>query len=232
MYLELIVYAIILFAALRISVWLIKILPVRKAIKKRLLRVFPIIEFFLWIGFVIWVVSNLLQDTFIFKPIILSLLLIGILLLAWFVLKDFIAGLVLKTQIDIKIGDKIKIAESDGIITDIGYLALQIESESGEIELIPYSHVKSRKLIKPNPNTFFVKELIRLDVAKTMQINELTEKIRRIILNSPYSAVTKQPVFNKIDERNDDFHLEIYVFVLNKNHAKLLKEKVLTDLQV
>lgn len=226
MYLKIILYGIFLLIVMRLLSWLVKIIPVKKQHSKRIIYVLPVIEFFIWIGFIIWIVNRLLKDSFIYQPLVIGLLAIGIVAFAWYFLRDFISGLLLKTQVDFKKHDLIKTADTEGKILNIGYLTMKIETSNGDIELIPYNILKSGKVTKPLSEDNYVKQILEIKCRKKLPLTETIEKIRVSALNSPWNVCVKPPVIKLIGETEHHYEFELSVFVMQPEHAQRIKEVI------
>lgn len=226
MILKFLIIGVCLFFSFRFSNRIIKRIPVRKKLRETIIYIFPIAELVLWIFFLIWAVHALFEGKFFYPALIISLIILLLILIGWFVIKDFIAGMIIKTGAEMKVNDIIKIADLSGKVLNLGYLSFVIENEEGERITIPYSKISGQKIIKPNPSNILKKFKISLTLPKTDSLPVIKEKIRRIVLNAPWTSITKPPVFNMIADNGHNLKFEIAFYALSETHAAYVDEYV------
>ena len=61
--------------------------------------------------------------------------------LAWFVVKDFIAGIVFKVQNDLQANNNIQFGKITGIIKSQHLTHMKVETTTGQVIKIPYSRL-------------------------------------------------------------------------------------------
>lgn len=220
------VLGILLLAVLRISARLVKLLPADQPYVKVLIYLFPVIEFIIWALFLFWVLFHLFEGEFYYPTLIISLILVLVGLLSWFVAKDFVAGLIFKTENVFKVNNTIRIADTKGIIRRLGYLSLDLENENGELEKIHYSKLTGQRVVKPNPTEVLKKYSFFLSYPNNVPISQAMQTISNHILNAPWSAVSKAPVIQNAGNNENTYQFEVAVYALTLPHADAIETYV------
>lgn len=214
---------ILLLVVLRISARLVKIIPSDQPYAKMLAYLFPVIEFVIWALFLFWVLFHLFEGEFYYPTLIISLILVLVGLISWFVVKDFMAGLIFKTENVFRVNNTIRIADNQGIIRRLGYLSLDLENENGELEKIRYSKLSGQRVVKPNPTEALKKYTFSLAYPNNIPVSKAMYAITHHILNAPWSAVSKMPVIQNAGSNEKAYHFEIAVYALNPSHADAIE---------
>lgn len=214
---------ILLLFVLRVSARLVKLIPSDRPYAKVLVYLFPVIEFTLWALFLFWVLFHLFEGEFYYTTLIISLILVLVGLLSWFVIKDFMVGLIFKTENVFRVNNTIRVADTQGIIRRLGYLSLDLENENGELEKIRYSKLSGQRVVKPNPTEALKKYTFFLEYPNHVPISKAMHAITHHILNAPWSAVSKAPVIQNAGSNEKTYRFEVAVYALIPSHADAIE---------
>ncbi len=80
----------------------------------RKVNLIPAIELIVWLIFIFWAVDYLFKNKLYYQYLVISIVIIVVIFLAWFVIKDFIAGIVFKVQNDLQINSNIQLGKIIG----------------------------------------------------------------------------------------------------------------------
>ncbi len=190
-------------------------------------RIYPFIEFIIWAGFLFWAVNKLFGDKYYFNTITTGIIIVILLIIGYYVIRDFVAGLILKTEYRLKKGNIIKIEDTTGKITKLSYLSFDIETYNHEKVKIPYSKISGKKITVPNPAESLKKFELNISVSKIKDLLTTKKQIKTKLLNSPWTAVSEQAVIKLKNETLKTYEFVIFVFAQNENHAEKIKQALL-----
>ncbi|MCB9207611.1 MAG: mechanosensitive ion channel, partial [Ignavibacteriales bacterium] len=103
---------------------------------------YSLLEIVIWIIFTIWALKTILEESIYYTVIVIVIFLSLAIWITWFVVKDFIAGLVFKFNDNYQKGQFIEVNDIKGYIEEMNYLTLDLISETGETIKIPYSKIQ------------------------------------------------------------------------------------------
>ncbi len=159
-----------------------------------------------------------------------SLFLLGILIagIIWsirFFLYDIMAGLMLRLELSFKQGSEILL---DGLIIKVDTFG--IRSLTGRIGddktiKIPYSHLTRKPIAIPTSGKSAVYSYsFKLSIPGNMLITDLNDRIKHVVLNSPWSFCTMEPAVETESVDEDNNRYKITVFCLKKEHGQRIEQ--------
>jgi len=210
--------AVVLFLFFRIPGKVVPLLPIKKEMKRSLTRYLPALEIFSWGFFFIWTIQYFWKNNQMYSVGLFFILILLMLWVSWYSLKDFIAGAVFRANSSFKIQDTIQIEQYVGKIVDFQSRNIVVETDSGETIHYPYSKLLGKVIIKSIPAEMIRNKTIFLNISKDSSLIETITNIRSDILNLPWSSIKKEPQIKPIGENNDSFELEIVIFALETEY--------------
>ena len=225
---KLVVVALILMALLWVLKTALKNAPIRKSVRARINRVVPSLEGIIWLGFLLWCVNQLIQNEVWNSIGVVFILLLVVVLLFWLVIRDYLAGIILKTEGSVRLNDWIKVKGIEGKIDDLGNRTMTIIADTGETINVPYSAVSGEISAKPNPGEELINHSFELKLSKFSDAETTVSHIKRSILNAPWSSVNKNPEIKLISEKSSHFEFEINIFAPGMMYFQKIK-KYLVD---
>lgn len=212
-----------LFGVLRISKYLLRRFSAQSRTGRVLTYFFPMVEFSAWAAFVCWLLYRLFSEASFYPELLLALVIFGMLLLGWYLIRDFFAGLVFKAENLFSKNDSIRLPDTSGKIHRLGYLAVEIENDSGELERIRYSQLFSSKMVKPNPSSRIEKFTFTFRCPASSTPEDLMQQITFHLMNAPYSSLNHTPVISLDGQEEEQYTFQATVFVLNRSHGTAVK---------
>lgn len=219
-----------LFAALWVLKLLIRRLPIKRSYKVKVDRFLPMMEGLVWLGFLIWGVQLLVKDSFWNSIGLLSVGLIVLLMISWFLARDFLAGIILKSEGSLNLNDWIKINEVKGKVISMDYRSMILETEVGETVNIPYTKISNEISIKPNPSEKIKSHAFKLSMSKDRDYREIEKQLRSTILNAPWSSVKKKPQIKLLEETDAQLHLEVIIYSMRLAYFQKIKNYLKTHM--
>lgn len=200
---------------------------VKSSLARRFERLLPLMEGISWLTFILWSVQYVFQSIFTYTLILLILLLAILVWIAWFAIRDFTAGIILKFQQAFEIGGRVKIQNVAGRVKKLGYLSMKIENYQGEIISIPYSNVSQEIRIQPSQEEVIRNQTFQIQVPKRTSLGDTVERLRITILNAPWVAIHKRPHIKVLEETEEFYSFEVIVYSLHEKYFQKIKNYLL-----
>jgi len=175
------------------------------------------VEMVIWTAFFFWAVERLFSERSYYGYVFTTLLLVGFGFLAWFYLKEVVAGAFFKVQHNPRTGRHLHLGNLEGVIKRISATHLSLDTPEGDNVKVPFSrlvtNVFSLGVHKEQARDFRFK--FKLD--KRWEKDETIKRIRTALILSPYCSF-KEPVDIRIeDEDTSSYSCEIAVRPLSQD---------------
>lgn len=226
MYLKLVLYGIVLLLFFRAVSFAVKRLSFQPALLRTLTLMLPVAELLAWLGFLVWGIREITETES--NAVLYAFAAAGavVLVAAWFLIREFIYGLSLVIQGKLETGAPVKIEQLTGKITRIGHFSFDLITDDGSIETIPYSRVKSEIISRPGQNVHLEKAYIRFAAPVNQNIEQVTEGLKKTLLNAPWVAASQQPIIKNISTGENAHVFEVVVYLPEKALAGKVKAYV------
>jgi len=158
----------------------------KKVAHQYLIRIFPWIEVFIWAGFAFWALSFTMAEN---RSYYLAMSALTIVLMAgfgWFVVKDFIAGAVLRSDLMLEKGMQIKTDLLMGTIVSMGYLSMELKTNNGDVLVVPYNKLSNKSVSKITEKSHGTSNTIRVLIPEHHSIQNIEKQIRKKMLEMPW----------------------------------------------
>ena len=219
MYFRILLLSIAILLIFRILSYLQKILPFSKKIKHYSGFILPVIEIISWLGFLIWCLHLIYKaeafPTLIFLGVLIVLLLAPI----WFLMRDFLHGLILKIQRKIEIDSKIEIGGLKGIIVKTNYFTFDIKTEDGNIKTIPFNKIRAEIISRNSANNNLERQLLSFQIHSKQDINQILEGLKSTLINAPWVAATQEPSLKVTSSTSGIYLIDAVFYTLKKEHS-------------
>lgn len=229
MYFKIILVGISVFFAFRALSHLKKILPFSHKIKHYTGFILPVIELLSWLWFVLWCLHLIYQAEAYTTLIVFGVLIVLLFAPAWFLVRDFFHGLLLKIQRKIETDIKIEIGNLKGVIVKADYFTFDIKTGDGNIKTIPYNKIRSEIVSKNAANNNLEKVAISFQIQSKQDIVQIKAGLKSALINAPWAAATQDPIINVNHEVAGNYAIEAIVYVLKIEHTEKIKEYVKQD---
>lgn len=192
-----------------------------------------------WLVFLSWSVQVVCKNNALYS-LGLSVLLLAILTgVSWSILRDFVSGIIIKLEATYSINEWLKVRDVEGKVTKLGYRSLEIETEKGEIVNIPYSIITKEMSIKSSriqgleygaetvkSHTFELDSPPSPPEGGREGIKEAKEKIRKLILNSHWSSLKKEPQIKLLEKTDAGYTFQVTVYTLDAKYFQEIESYV------
>lgn len=146
----------------------------------------PVIELTAWVGYVFWGVHILFGGHLYYDIVIGVMIVLLVLAVAWFVFRDFLAGVLLKAEKSLTPGQTIRTPLGGGKIKRLGSRAVELVNEQGETVRIPYSRLSNELLILPPGDEESRPHHLRILLPDSLSPDTAQEIIARKLLAMPW----------------------------------------------
>lgn len=220
-----ILVGVILFFLFRLGFRLSNALIKKKIIRSGIQTSLPLIELLAWITYLFWGALILFGKHVHYDLIVVVMAILIILGLAWFVFRDILAGVLLKTEKSLEHGQVIKTPIVEGKIKKTGTRFLELINDKGETIKVPYSRLSNELIIIPPENEESLPHQLLLPVASEKQAEEIKKQVISHLLALPW-IISPHPVVKLIKTEEGKHAIHITFHTHNLTHAALVEEKL------
>jgi small-conductance mechanosensitive channel len=139
---------------------------------------FQVVEMILWFTFAFWASHKMFMHLPIYNLLTAGMALLLIAIVGWYLLRDFISGIILKAENGFESGQRIITSEGSGTIKKLGYRSIEIMNSDGESIKIPFSRLSTLNITRPAEAGKWVEHLARFII----YTSHSTEKIQKLMM--------------------------------------------------
>ena len=222
--LKLVIVMVVVFAMLWSGKFILHNAPIRKTLKSRINRATPSVEAVIWLIFIIWSIRHLIQNDLWTSIGVMLILVVVLVFVSWFVLRDYLAGVVIKSDGSIKVNDWIRVKNVEGRVTKMGLRSMIVTADSGETVNLPYSAISGEISSKPNPSEDLMSNTFHIKIGRESDAEATIKHIRKGILNAPWSSISRFPEIKLLEDTRDFFQFEITVYSIKVVYFQKIKD--------
>lgn len=175
---------------------------------------FPIIKGIVWLLFVVFSTYQL-----IYSNLWIGLAIVMVLTVAsWTFIRNYIMGLVLRMQGNFYPDQRVSYGAIEGVIKRFITTNMEIETDDGEIVVVPYSEFGSRLVRKPT----LAKGLRQLSIQVPNKKGLSLPEVNSLVYNCPFIATSIEPKVS-IQEENGVERIQMNVFLVNGQYERLVR---------
>ena len=205
---------------------LLRRIVLNKITKNKNKQWYQIGELAVWILYAAWALHSILGDSLYYQMTILLILIVIVIWVSWFVVRDFIAGLVLKLNDSFQPGQYFKLGEIEGTILSADYLQLNLHRENGVIIKIPYNKISGAIHYKGEAEDQSMQHQFELEIADKYSLQDVRSLVREAVLLSAGARFSREPrVIHKGTEDKKQKY-EVTISALSPDYNKLIESNV------
>jgi len=223
---EFIVFILLIYLFLRV---LTKITGYVKPFRKfhlTIKKILPIIDLASLVIIMFWITYRIFSNSFALPYITTALAIIFLSLLGWFWGRDFVAGIILKSENYFEKNKKIRLSNKSGRIIKTTLRYLEFETDEGESVRVPYSKISGDYFSKLSPDEKYESHSITLYVNDAADKSTLRDSIRKNIYNSPWYLAGKEPVIEIDSSAEGSYKINLNIYTINSSHADLIRQEL------
>lgn len=202
-------FALGLFLVLRLTSRLLNTMSAKQSVRRMMLRIYPLFEFLVWLGFGLWGLNLLLSDYTFYSTLVVALVIILVVIVGWYFLRDFVAGVILKTEVPFEINQQIKTATHKGTLQKAGYRSVELIDNKGEVIKIPFSQLSSSSFSVVDVNSQQGHEVL-LKVKSDISFDTLSSSIKQSLLLLPWVSVNREPCIKEIEHIDNSSLIAVF----------------------
>lgn len=218
-YLKIIGIALALFVVLRYISSVIPVLANKTRIRNASLRFFPVAEMIIWVYYIFWASHQLFEDIGSYPLITGSLIITLVAIFGWYLLRDFISGIILKAENTFEPGQTIHTSLASGQIKKLGYRSMEIVNIEGEYVKIPYARLSRMVISKPSDNVKWIEHGIKIKVPSGFPSEKIQTMLKRRMLEMPWIISGENIRLEITREDGNGYLAEIYFHSLSPEMA-------------
>jgi len=203
-----------------------KMVPPEKKYRKNLERTFLLVKIAGWVVFGFSSMEMIFAGNSIYARVFSTLFLFLLIGISWSIIREFIAGIIIKLEGSYTLNGWIRINNVEGRIKRLRYRSIEIETEKGETVNIPYSLINREIRVKSHPIESIKSHTFEIEVPDTMEVKEYKDKIRHDLLNCHWSSLKKDPKIKLIQESNNAYKFRITAYTIDDHFFELIESFV------
>jgi len=227
---EFLVFILTIYILLRVAVKIISYINVLRKPHIFIKKFLPIIDLSILVIITFWFIYRFFIDSDLLLIIVAIVALIFFGLFGWHWGRDFIAGIILKSENYFEKNKKIRLNNQSGKIIKTTLRYLEFENDEGEAIRVPYSKISGEYFSKLSPGEKYESHLITLQVEKTTDTKTLLETLRKNIYNSPWYLARKEPVIEILSSDSGGYKINLNIYSLNSSHTELIRQDLMAGL--
>lgn len=225
-YIKVFAIAVALFLMLRLVSFYFPILNGKRKARKIFLKTFPVAQMILWATYTFWAFNQLFTGRMAYPILTGSLIILMVCLFGWYFLRDFVSGIILKSENSFETGQQIQTAEVSGTIKKLGYRSMEIVTSEGERVKIPFSLLTSQKIVKPAETSNWTEQLIHLNISSNYPSETIHEMLKIRILEMPWIVSDNSIKLKITRDQSDKYLAEIHLHLLSPEMAIKTEENL------
>lgn len=181
-----VILALALVVLLRGANYFLSLATGKKKLREYTLRIFPWLEVALWVSYVFWVIHYWFYGSPGYVLVWATIAIVFIVLVSWYVLRDIIAGVVLRSDNSLEPGLQIKTDTLAGTISNLGFLSIEISTPEGERITVPYSKFTGQSITKKAAKGQGRSQSFKINIPQHYGALNIEKRLKRKILELPW----------------------------------------------
>jgi hypothetical protein len=149
-----------------------------------------------------------------------------------FFLRDFVPGMSYRTDKKFKPGVRVELNQKNAEIMRLGLTRIILKTEEGNVLIVPYSKIRSfsyrvAAVQDTTDHYCFQFDFIDLEAA-----TDAVEKIRRLVVTSPWIPAGSEPGVRLIDKTDRGAAVEVRFHTLVQDHALMIEKQIKSLLNI
>lgn len=219
------VTGILLFLLFRMLNRISKALIKKKFYRSGTMSLLPVIELASWVAYAFWGMYVIFYGHMYYDLIVGIMAILIIFGLAWFVFRDFLAGVLIRIEQAVDTGKVIKTPFAEGRITKMGTLSLEITNEAEETIKIPYSRLSTESIVIPPDEEDSLPYQFQIGLNKDQSPAETREKVLAELIAMPWIN-SPTPVVNVLKTEQGEWELQVRYHTYLRNQTVTVEKKI------
>lgn len=227
-YLEVFIVTLLLFVLMRTLAFVTRVYISSSRLKIVFMRIIPILELVLWGIWVFWAAGRLFQNSFLYQLFTGSALVLVLIIFGWYFLRDYVAGILLKSETTLEPGQEVHSGDVKGVIRKVGLRSLELVTTGGETIKLPYSVMSTRLFSRIQGRRKWSEQELILVVPSLYSPEKIRMELKRRLLEMSWLPVPEKVDIAIEAGEGTTYRVVVLYYVLNDEMA-LKTEKVLRE---
>lgn len=176
----------------------------------------PWMQVLVWSFFVFWVVHYLFLTTTLYSVLISALILIFLVFVSWYVLRDLFAGVVIRSGQSLEPGITITAGSFSGTISRLGYFSLYLITPDGKRTRIPYHRLSGEIISWRSESGEGKNQIIKLILPQYLGVTKIKRELTGKLLQLPWVVAGADIKFQMIP-MGDSYETEISFYSIRED---------------
>ena len=194
-------------------------------------KYFTVFEGLTWVFYLLASAVFFLKHNIVFSAVLFILILLLFFWYARFALRDYVAGIVFKSENRFLLHD---IIEADGIkgeIRKFHYRNIELETDNGKLVLVPYSLLLGIVGSPQSVGDSVLNYSFEISISGKKSFDIVAENLKKFILTLPWATIKNEPRIQLIIENNDYITLKITLYSFDEKYFQPMRKKIETYLK-
>lgn len=178
----------------------------RDAIARRV----PFVELAVWALFLAMLLVYLTRRSNYPSSAVIALVLALGAVAGWGMVRDYIAGIVLRSEGGWRVGDQVGVGGFDGQVVALGWRSVSIVDVEGDLIRVPYHLVSSMPRVRRRTRREVARHAFTVPALDGVGLAELLQCVERAVLLNHWASAGRGPLLR----RTDDGAIEVTVYAI------------------
>ena len=220
-----VITGLLLIILFRVLNQIAKVLIKKTRLRKGALRILPLAELVAWTAFSFWGVFVIFGQHHYYDLIVVIMAILVVFGLAWFVFRDFLAGVLLRSEKALYPGQIIKTPIVEGKVRKMGFRGMQLINDKGETVTVPYSRLSNQLLIIPPEKEDSLPHQVKFSLPPKMASESIREKVYTQLVAMPW-VISPAPEVSMEKSEDSSHVLHVTYYTYTQTHAVIVEEKI------
>lgn len=198
-----------------------------KNLRRVAIKVYSATEASIWILFLLWSLNLFYNVDKNLNPVFIAISSLLIIVFVWITGRDVLAGIIFTIENSLEEGQNIYSPFAEGKIKKIGVRALRVESESGQLLIIPYTKLISERISIVTKENRFKNYDSEISIYSEESPSKIRETILRRIMLSHFTSVLSEPKISYVETENGIHKFRVTASTIREDHF----HRILFDLK-
>jgi small conductance mechanosensitive channel len=215
----------------RLFQYLNKRFVIKQNHKKNLRKFIYFLEFITWIFYVFESIKYFAENNNVLAGALAIILFVIIGWTAWFVVKDYVAGLYLKWNDTYKVNEVIEIGGQAGRIIKLGSRNVILEISPLHTINVSYSKLFTEQVIKTGLTDLSANTSFTINLSKEFQNSDSHKVVRNYILQLPWTNLKHEPLVIVENQEKDEMTIRISASLIDESYSEQFSNTIRTKFE-
>ena len=187
-----------LYVVVRFVRWGFPLVPMSRERRASWVRVGPIAEVVLWLTYLVSVIAWTLSGYPSVRLLALGLLALVLVVAGFSVIRDYLAGVILRTEGAVEVGDVVRVGDVEGKVARFRARAVELDMAHGDRVVLPYRAVGQAAIVRRSRQRSAVRHSFVVAVPPGTPADTARHAIRRAALLCHWVPPSQDPTITAL----------------------------------